>query len=89
MQTSKIDNTDGIYVSVYNIDRSELYNPYYGAQNEDMKQDPEMLFALHKYSDSFHTITATIQYSVTLTNESILLNRLLRADYTFCESMAV
>ena len=94
LQTTKIDNSDGVYMPVHIeiIDRTENYNhislAHYGRQNGDAMRDPEMIIALHKESQQFvpyyyrNDYMGMEQYSVRWTNEGILLNRRLQADHT-------
>ena len=94
LQTSKIDNTDEAYMTVYIeiIDRSETYNhislAHYGEQNGDMMRDPEMLFALHKETQQFipyyyrNDYCGIEQNSVRWSEDGIALNPRLQAEHT-------
>lgn len=94
LQTTKIDNSNGIYMPVHIeiIDRTDKYNhislAHYGRQNGDAMRDPEMIIALHKDSQLFipyyyrNDYMGIEQYSVKWTDEGILLNRRLQADHT-------
>ena len=94
LKTTKIDNTDGVYMPVHIelIDRTENYHHFslahYGQQNGDAMRDPEMLFALHKDSQQFipyyyrNDYCGIEQYSVKWTTEGVLLNRRLQVEHT-------
>ena len=89
LQTTKIDNTGGVYMPVHIeiIDRTDKYNhislAHYGRQNGDVMRDPEMIIALHTESQQFvPDYMGMEQYSVRWTEEGVLLNRRLQADHT-------
>ena len=94
LQTTKIDNSDGIYMPVYleligRIDKYDFFSlAHYGRQNGDAMRDPEMIIALHKESQQFvpyyyrNDYMGIEQYSVRWTNEGILLNRRLQTEHT-------
>ena len=94
LQTTKIDNSDGTYMSVYIelIGRIDNYNffslAHYGQQNGDAMRDPEMLFALHKETQQFipyyyrNDYCGIEQNSVKWSEDGIFLNRRLQAEHT-------
>lgn len=59
LQTTKIDNSDGVYMPVHIeiIDRTENYNhislAHYGEQNGDAMRDPEMMILLQFDTQQF------------------------------------
>ena len=94
LQTTKIDNSDGIYMPVYIelIGRIDKYNffslAHYGQQNGDAMRDPEMLFALHKETQQFipyyyrNDYCGIEQNSVKWSEDGVFLNRRLQAAHT-------
>ena len=94
LQTTKIDNTDGVYMPVHIeiIDRTDKYNhislAHYGQQNGDAMRDPEMLFALHKETQQFipyyyrNDYCGIEQNSVKWSEDGIALNPRLQAEHT-------
>ena len=94
LQTTKIDNSDGVYMPVHIeiIDRTENYNhislAHYGRQNGDAMRDPEMIIALHKESQQFipyyyrNDYCGIEQNSVRWSEDGIALNPRLQASHT-------
>ena len=94
LQTTKIDNSGGIYMPVHieligRIDKYDFFSlAHYGQQNGDAMRDPEMLFALHNETQQFIPYYYRNDYcgieenSVRWSEDGIALNSRLQASHT-------